>query len=127
MLRKGETARFSTPQLDHIDQIRLTQTQLRRVYSQSQLYKNQNKENVICENFKLNEIRNSFYSFQLKNSMEKYWCGDMFSKPSGLFTPPVEENHSETKGQLISKEILVSYEHENFNFSPKGGLISESL
>ena len=57
--------------------------------------------------------------------MEKYWCGDMFSKPSGLFTPPVEENDSETKGQLISKEILVSYELENFNFSPKGGLISE--
>ena len=44
----------------------------------------------------------------------------MFSKPSGLFTPPVEENDSETKGQLISKEILVSYELENFNFSPKG-------
>ena len=35
--------------------------------------------------------------------MEKYWCGDMFSKTSGLFTPPVEENDSETKGQLISK------------------------
>ena len=39
--------------------------------------------------------------------MEKYWCGDMLSKPSGLYTPPVEENDSETKGQLISKEILV--------------------
>ena len=61
--------------------------------------------------------------------MEKYWCGDMFSKPSGLFTPPVEENdlELETKGQLISKEIFVSYKLENFNFSPKGGLISESL
>ena len=93
------------------------------------LGQNQNKENVICENlkFKWNSKFFLFNSFQLKNSMEKYWCGDMFSKPSGLFTPPVEENDSETKGQLISKEILVSYELENFNFSPKGSLISESL
>ena len=67
----------------------------------------------------LNEIRNSFYSIQLKNSMEKYWCGDMFSKPSGLFTPPVEENDSETKGQLISKEILVSYKLEILIFPLK--------
>ena len=59
--------------------------------------------------------------------MEKYWCGDMFSKPNGLFTPPVEDNDLESKGQLISKEILVSYELENCNFSPTGGLISESL
>ena len=84
---------------------------------------NQNKENVICENFKLNEIRNSFYSFQLKNNMEKYWCGDMFSKPSGLFTPPVEENDSETKGQLISKEVLIVLRTWKFDFSLKGGLI----
>ena len=83
------------------------------------LGQNQNKENVICENVICEKIF-LFNSFQLKNSTEKYWCGDMFSKPSGLFTPPVEENDSETKGQLISKEILVSYELENFNFSPKG-------
>ena len=36
--------------------------------------------------------------------MEKYRCGDMFSKPnSGLFNPTFEENGSETKGQLFLK------------------------
>ena len=72
---------------------------------------NQNKENVICENLSLNEILNLclIKSFQLKNSMEKYWRGDMFSKPSGLCTPPHEENGSETKGQLI----LARYNNSN--------------
>ena len=54
----------------------------------------------------MNEILNLFFikSFQLKNSMEKYWRGYMFFKPSGLFTPPLEENGSETKGQLSNLE-----------------------
>ena len=97
------TQSWLTQNISWIHQIRLTQ--LGRAYSQSQLYKNQNKENVICENlrFEWNSKFFIFNWFQLKNSMEKYWCGDMFSKPSGLYTPPVEENDSETKGQLISK------------------------
>ena len=64
---------------------------------------NQNKEKVICENLSLNDLFSIISIKEYSNSVEKYWRGDMFSKSSGLFTPPLEENGSETKGQLISK------------------------
>ena len=58
---------------------------------------------MICENLSLNDLFSIISIKEYSNSVEKYWRGDMFSKSSGLFTPPLEENGSETKGQLISK------------------------
>ena len=95
-----------------------------------------------------------FSQFNNRNSMEQYWYGNMFSKclskpktstPKGPYTPPVEDNGSETssgsdEGRISSKsyERLVSkeenskwktpsiedYESESSSDSEKGQKIS---
>ena len=65
-----------------------------------------------------------FSHFNNRNSMEQYWYGNMFSKclskPKGPYTPPVEDNGSETssgsdEGHISSKsyERLISKEENN--------------
>ena len=95
-----------------------------------------------------------FSQFNNRNSMEQYWYGNMFSKclskpktstPKGPYTPPVEDNGSETSSgsdegrissksyeRLISKEenskwktpSIEDYESESSSDSEKGQNIS---